>query len=100
MKNILAIFGQFLLFVLVFLGGSFFPPMHLKWFVTHPTPTSTRLFVPDGLLLMLVLSLVILLIESVAKRLRTAGVGTSIALFLALILGLAAKFGFVTQSLY
>ena len=49
MKTALSFIAQTVLFFLVFLAGTLWDPFHLKWFVTHPTLTSTRYFVPDGL---------------------------------------------------
>jgi hypothetical protein len=100
MKKAVLIFLQFILFLLVFLAGSFLHPFGAQWSVTHPTPTSTRYFVPDGLLIMVALYIVILIIEALARRLRTAGILTTIALLLALAVGFLAKFGSVTHDLY
>jgi hypothetical protein len=100
MKNAILTFLQFILFLLVFLAGSFLHPFGAQWSVTHPTPTSTRYFVPDGLLLMVALYIVILIIEALAKRIRTAGIWTTVALLLALAAGFLAKFGSVTHDLY
>ncbi len=101
MKKVLSFFAQFLLFLAAFAGGiliGVFDPLHLKWFVTHPTPTSTRYFVPDGILLMLLLYLLILLIHTSRKAVRTSGLLTSVAFALAAICGLLAKFGFVNTD--
>ncbi len=100
MKRILLAIGKFLLFLLVFFAGSLANPFHLHWLVTHPTPTTTRFFVPDGLILMAVLYVVILLVASLRKRLTTSGFYTTAAFVLALALGLLAKFGFATHDLY
>jgi len=100
MKTAFAAVAQFVLFLLVFLAFSLLDPFHLKWFITHPTQISTRYFVPDGLLIAFILYALILLLEAVTKKLRTAGLWTSVAFVLALVLGLASKFGFVTTSLY
>ena len=100
MKKTLSAIGQFILFLLVFLAGSLANPMHLKWSVTHPTLTSTRYFVPDGLIFMIVLYVVILLIEALRKRLLASGLWTTGAFFFALILGFLAKFGSVTHDMY
>ncbi|QHN02426.1 hypothetical protein FTO74_02840 [Granulicella sp. WH15] len=94
MKTVLFSFVQLLLFLGVFLVGSFMNPLHMRWFVTHPTPESTRFFAPGGLLLALAVYVLILLVQAVTKRMT---ISTTIAFLLALALGLAAKFGFVTQ---
>ena len=100
MKKALSAIGQFILFLLVFLAGSLANPFHLKWFVVHPTPTSTRFFVPDGLLLMIAIFLVILLIEVLRKRLIPSALWTAAAFAAALVLGLLAKFGSATHDIY
>jgi hypothetical protein len=100
MKKALAVIAQFLLFFMVFLAGSLLDPFKMKWFISHPTPTSTRFFVPDGLILMALLYLLILIVEAITKRLRTAGPLTSIAFALALLLGFLAKFGWLTHDLF
>ena len=106
MKTALFILGQFLLFaifVALFFCGSFLglfhlDPLQLKWFVSHPGPFSVRYFIPTGLILMTLFYLIVLAIEAATKRLRTAGVWTSVAFVIALILGIAAKFGWVQPS--
>lgn len=72
--------------------------LKLKWFTTHPTPESTRYFVPDGLILMTLLYLIILAIEAAMKRIRTVGLWTSLAFVVALLLGLWSKIGFATHD--
>jgi hypothetical protein len=93
MKRILSIVLQFILFLFVFFVG---------WILTglNKLPTLSisigpgRVFVYDGLLLMLAVYVLILLIAAARKRLPTALSNSTIALILALILGLAMKFGF------
>ena len=68
MKKAFLILLQFAIFFVVFLGGSLLDPLKLKWFVSHPTPTSTRFFVPDGLIFTVVLYLLLVLIEAAMKR--------------------------------
>jgi|ERR1700722_9620433 hypothetical protein len=99
MKKALVTVLQFGLFLLVFLAGSFFPPFHLEH-VLIATPGSIRVFVADGLLLMVVVYLVIVLIEALTKRLRTTAPWTTLALVLAAIFGLMMKFGFLTRSAF
>lgn len=99
MKNAIFTLLQFLLFLLIFVAGSIFPPFHVQH-VLSTTPTATRIFVADGLLLMLTLYIVILLIEALSKRLRSAAPWTTVALILAAIAGFMMKFGFLTRSLY
>ena len=105
MKTVLHILGQLLLFALfiaLFFAGGILGLFHADpfgaphWFVSHPTLTSTRYFVPSGLLLMTILYLIVLAIEAASKKLRTAGLWTTVAYIIALIIGLLAKFGWVT----
>lgn len=100
MRKVFSILAQFLLLFLVFLGGTLLDPFHMRWFLTHPSPASTRYFVPDGLILMVLLYILILLIEVLMKRLRVLGTWTSLAFTLALVLGLLSKFGMATHDLY
>jgi hypothetical protein len=102
MKKALATIFQFLLFLVVFFVGSLFPlppPFHHER-VLSTTPAATRIFIGDGLHLMLALYIVIILIEAVTKRLRTAAPWTTLALILAAVLGFVMKFGFLTRSAY
>jgi hypothetical protein len=97
MKKALSLIAQFLLFFATFFVGiviGVFNPLHLHWFVTHPTPDRTRYFDPTGLILTLLLYLLILVIEAARKVVRTSGIRTTIALALALIAGFLLKFGF------
>ena len=55
---------------------------------------------PDLLTVMAALFLLILVMEAVAKRLRSAGSLTSIAFVIALLLGLFSKFGWATHDLF
>jgi hypothetical protein len=103
MKKALALIAQLILFVAAFAATpilAIFDPRHLKWFVSHPTLTSTRYFSPEGLLLMLALYLLILAIEAATKHLRTAGTITSISLVVALLFGVLLKFGWATNVLF
>ena len=99
MKATLTLIAQTILFLVVFLAGTLLDPFHLKWFITHPTLTSTRYFVPDGVLLMLALYLVILIVQLLRKHLAAARLST-LAVLLALALGLLSKFGLATHDLF
>ena len=108
MKTALAAIGQLLLFLLflgIFLAGSLLVIFHLDpfhaphWFVSHPTATTVRYFVPSGLLLMTILWLIVVGIEAAMKRLRTAGLWTTVAYAAALVIGLLSKFGWKTLDL-
>jgi len=97
-KAILTIF-QFVLFLIVFAAGSFFPPFHFEH-VLIVTPGFTRIFIADGLVLMVALYVLIVFVEVLRKRLRTAAPSTTLAVILAAVLGLMMKFGFLTRSAF
>lgn len=99
MKNFILAALQFVLFLLMFIAGSFLAPFRTRWLITHPTPFSTRYFIADGLLLMLALYLLVLVLEAAYKRLRTMAPWTTAALLLATLLGFAMKLGFITREL-
>ena len=99
-KKVLLLLVQLFLFYAIFLVGSLLDPFKMKWFISHPTPLSTRFFVPDGLLLMIAFFVLILLAEGAAKRIRTAGMLTSIAFVVALLFGFLSKFGWATHDLF
>lgn len=86
---------QTILFLILFAAGAFLPALpnfsSLYWAVsTGPG----RVFVMDGLLLMLLVFVLILAGEALAKRFRGAGLLTTLSLVLALLLGFAMKIGF------
>jgi hypothetical protein len=87
---------KFVLFLIVFAAGSFFPPFHIEH-VLSVTPDGTRIFIWDGVVLMVGLLVILLLIEAVRKRLSSSGPWTTAAFALAAIAGYAAKFGFLTR---
>jgi hypothetical protein len=96
MKIVLAVL-QFLLFLAVFFVGSILPAiglMPMKTIAAGPN----RVFVLDGLIMMVLVYLLILAIEAARRRLRSGG-PTTIAFILALVLGLAMKFGFKTLGI-
>ena len=97
-KNVIFAVLQFIVFTLVFLAGSLFPPFHLEH-VLGNTPDGTRVFVMDGALLMTALFVIILGIQAARKRIGNAGLWTSVAFVLAALAGFAAKFGFLTRPL-
>jgi hypothetical protein len=100
MKKAILLILQFFLFLIAFLAGSLMNPFHLRWNVAQLSPTSTRYFVPDGLLLMIAIFIVVLICEALAKRLRTAAIWTTAAFLLALAAGFMARFGSATHELY
>lgn len=98
MKNVLLLCLQFVLFLIIFVAGSLFPPFHLEHVLTT-TPTTLHIFVADGLVLMIALYVAIAVIEVLTKRIRTALPWTTVAVLLAAALGLYMKFGFITRDL-
>ncbi len=97
MKKAISAFLQFILFVFVFGAGSLFPPFHVEH-VILAIPGTTRIFVADGLILMLVLFLLLLLIETLRKSIVRAGPWTTSAFILATAVGFWMEFGFKTVS--
>ena len=99
MKNSIFTVLQLILFLIVFFIGSIFPPFHFEH-VLIATPGTTRIFIADGLLLALSLYVLILIVEILKKRLRTAAPWTTLAFILAIVFGLMMKFGFLTRSAF
>ena len=99
MKKAVLTILQFFLFLIIFGIGSLFPPFHFEH-VLIVTPGFTRIFVADGLLLMFALYVLIVLVEVMRKRLRTAAPWTTLAVILAAVFGLMMKFGFKTLSAF
>ena len=93
MKRVLSVVAQLVLFLVVFLAGSLLPAANLLPTLSVGAGVG-RVFVYDGMLLMLVLYIVILLIATLRKQIDVAWPNSTLALLLALILGLAMKFGF------
>ena len=93
MKNALSVAFQLLLFLAVSFSGLILAGINVLPTFSVPIGPG-RVFVYDGMLLMFLLYVLILATEFFLKRLRTAGLNSTIALVLALILGLAMKFGF------
>jgi hypothetical protein len=94
MKRVLVGILQFILFLLVFAVGSFLPGAHLLLPMMSVSAGVGRIFVYDGVLLVVLLYVLILLIAAVRKRVALAFPTTTVAFVLALVLGLLAKFGF------
>ncbi len=69
-KILLAIL-QFLLFFIAFAVGSFMTPFKIMHIIAF-SPRGTRIFYWDGIIVMLIVYVVILLVEAMRKRLRTA----------------------------
>jgi hypothetical protein len=100
MKRTLTVIGQSVLFLLVYAVGAFWDPFHLRGGVWHPTTTSVRYYVPDGLILTLLLYVFFLGIAAARKRLKVSGGWTTVALAVALFLGVWAKLGWKTIDLF
>jgi hypothetical protein len=94
MKIVLAIL-QFFLFLALFFVGSLLPALGLLPMKTIGAGYG-RVFVIDGLFMMVMVYLLILLFQSVSKRLRSSGGLTTLTFVLALVVGLAMRFGFKT----
>ena len=114
MKKILTVIGQFLLFLFIYAVGSFLHPFNMHWAsssssitqstdangITRVTGTHTaHYFVPDGLLLAVGVLLAIVVIQLIRKR-SSNSVWTVLAFALALVVGYAMRFGYVTQDLF
>ena len=96
MKRLLSTVLQFVMFLLVYAIGSLFPPFHIQR-VLIATPTYTRIFIMDGILITLALYILIVLGETLMKR-RCQITWTSIAFVFAALLGYVMKFGFITHE--
>lgn len=96
MKKLLSTVLQFVMFLLVYAIFSLFPPFHVER-VLIATPTYSRIFILDGILITLALYIVIVIIETLVKRLCQV-TWTTIAFVLAVILGYFMKFGFITHE--
>ena len=84
------------MFLLVYAIFSLFPPFHVQR-VLIATPTYSRIFILDGILITLALYIVIVIVETLVKRLCQV-TWTTIAFVLAVILGYVMKFGFITHE--
>ena len=93
-KRAISVTVQALLFLALFLLGSFLPALG-KLPMWRLGLSATRYFVLDGLFLMVGAYLLIFAIEVFTRRLRQFGFLSTLALVLALALGLAMKFPFM-----
>ena len=100
MKNVIFTVLKLILFLFVFFIGSIFPPFHFEH-ILIATPGTTRIFIADGLLLMLALYLLLIVSSRLLrKRVRTAVPWTTLAFVLAIVFGFMMKFGFLTRSAF
>ena len=98
MKRAILWLLQFLVFLAVIAAGSFASPFGVQS-IFGRTPRLVHIFVWDGLLLGVALWIVVLLAEYLAKRLRSAGVLTTLAFIAAAAISLVIKLGFITHEL-
>lgn len=95
MKRAIAVILETILFLVVFLAGSLLagiPASHVPdWKVAL---SGNRYFVLDGVVFMFILYVLFLLIGAARHRSRSAVLTSTVAVVLALVLGLAMKFGF------
>jgi len=94
-KKAISILLQTILLLIVFAIGSFLHPFNLRQ-VLAAAPGPARFFYWDGIVMMVMIYVVLLLIAVLRKRLAASAPLSTIALAIAAILGLLAKFGFVT----
>jgi hypothetical protein len=92
MKRVLSVVLQFILYVVVFGVGSLLPAFNVLPTLSFGIGPG-RVFVYDGLLLMLAVYILVLLIAAARKRINIALPNATIALALALVVGLLMKFG-------
>lgn len=93
-KKVIFTLLQFVLFLILFAAGGVLPIFGFPSFISR-WADGTRGFQWDGVFLMLALLVLILLIEALRKRIRSAP-WTALAFALAAIAGLAMKFGFMS----
>ena len=98
MKRAIAIILETILFLFVWFAGNILagiPSSHIPdWTVDLK---ASRYFVLDGLIFMFVLYLLFLAVGAARHRLRSVALTSTTAVVLALVLGLAMKFGFATH---
>ncbi|HEX2917291.1 MAG TPA: hypothetical protein VHN81_02160 [Edaphobacter sp.] len=98
MKKALLTIAQFLLFLGIFALGSFLHPFNLHHWATTPSSAGVnRYFVPDGLLLAIGTFLAIVIVQALRKRTCNT-TWTIVAFLIAIGVGYALKFGFVTPG--
>ena len=96
-KKALLAFALTLLYLAGFAAGSFLRPFgRVQTLGAHGL--AIRLFVWDGVLVLLALYGLTLLIELLGKRLRDLALWTTGSLFVAGLLGYLLRFGFLTRE--
>jgi hypothetical protein len=97
-RTILSCLFQCVLFLVTFALGSFvLHPFNVRTALA-PDDLHTRVFIWDGLLMMLALYLLVLLIEVFMKQVRRAAPWSTIAVALAALVGYLLKFGFLSTD--
>jgi hypothetical protein len=96
-KSVFFTILQFILFSLAYVAGVILPPFGVLPSHASTYANGTR-FEWDGVFLALAIFVLILVIEALRKRLRTAAPWTTLALVLAGIVELAVKLGVTTPS--
>ena len=98
MKKAIAAIGQFLLFLFVDAVGSLvYHPFHVQTQLAG-TPLAPRIFIWDGVILMVLVYVLLLLLQAVRKRIRATALPISLALIFAALAGYLLKLGFVTHN--
>jgi hypothetical protein len=93
MKRAVLVFLELIVFLVIFFVGSILPGITAMPMLSIPAGAG-HIFVLDGLLLMLAFYVLLLLIGLARRRIAVSWQNPTIALILALVLGLIAKFGF------
>jgi hypothetical protein len=97
-RNILLCFFQCVLFLVTFALGSFvLHPFHVQTALA-PSATQTRVFIWDGVLMMLLLYGLVLVLELALKAIKRAAPWSTLAVLLAGLLGFLMKFGFLSTD--
>jgi hypothetical protein len=92
---LLQLIPQYLLFLAAFFAGIFLPLFRVPSVITR-WANGTRGFQWDGVFLMLALLALVLLIEALFKRFRSAARWSALAFVLALVTGLVKGFGLMS----
>jgi len=96
MKRVLFVVLELVAFLVIFLVGSLLP--EVKVLPMWSVPVGKEIFVLDGLVLMLAFYALLLLIAAARRRIAIGWQNPTVAVVLALVLGLLAKFGFKSIS--
>jgi len=97
MKRVLFVVLELVAFLAIFFVGSLLPELQVLPMWSVPVGTA-KIFVLDGLVLMLAFYALLLLIAVARRRIALGWQNPTVAVVLALVLGLLAKFGFKSLS--